>query len=99
MRKLLIGLMFTVIPGLALADESVAGQWQADMGLAVHRDGCDRDGHWFTPRCSGRVVAELACTYTQTKTNDATGRMVFTPVKSREKQEHGPAKVEDDDYT
>jgi hypothetical protein len=44
-------------------------------------------------------VAELAGTYTQTKTNDATGRMVFTPVKSRVQQEHGPAKVEDDDYT
>jgi hypothetical protein len=49
MRKLLIGLMFTVMPGLALADESVAGQWQADMGhgVSIVMD-VIADGHWFS---------------------------------------------------
>ena len=58
------------------------------------------DGHWFSTTVQdGKVVAELAGTYTQTKTNDATGHLVFTPLKAYTKGEHGPAKVEDDDYT
>jgi hypothetical protein len=101
MRKLLLGLVFTVAPGLALADESIAGQWQADMGhnVVIVMD-LIADGHWFSTTVQdGKVVAELAGTYTQTKSNDATGRLVFTPVSSKVKQEHGPATVEEDDYT
>lgn len=101
MRKLLVGLMFAVAPSLALADESIAGQWQADMGhdVSIVMD-VIADGHWFSTTVQdGKVVAELAGTYTQTKTNDATGRLVFTPLNSKVKQEHGPATVEEDDYT
>lgn len=84
-----------------MADESIAGQWQGDMGHGVQivMD-VIADGHWFSTTVQdGKVVAELAGTYTQTKVNDATGKLVFTPLDARTKSEHGAAKVEQDDYT
>jgi Tfp pilus assembly protein PilV len=88
-------------PGLARADEAIAGQWQADMGqgVAIVMD-VIADGNWFSTTVQdGKVVAELAGTYTQAKKNDATGHLVFTPLKAFTKGEHGPAVVEDDEYT
>jgi hypothetical protein len=41
----------------------------------------------------------MAGTYDQTKTTDATGKLVFTPVTSKTSAEHGAAKVEEDEYT
>jgi hypothetical protein len=44
------------------------------------------------------VVAELAGTYEQTPTNDTSGKIVFTPLRSKVTKEHGAAKVEADTY-
>jgi hypothetical protein len=57
------------------------------------------DGHWTSETVqSNKVVAQLAGTYQQTKTNALSGKLVFTPVDSTTSAEHGAAKVEDDAY-
>ena len=86
---------------LAMADESISGQWQADQGhgVIIAMD-ILADGHWFSQTVQDdQVVAEMTRTYDQKKKNDASGRLVFTPVTSKTSAAHGAAKVEHDDYT
>jgi hypothetical protein len=40
----------------------------------------------------------MAGTYEQVPTHDTSGKIVFTPLKSKVTAEHGAAKVEDDTY-
>jgi hypothetical protein len=99
-RRLLFAAVLTLCPTLAMADASIAGQWIADPGKGVEivMD-IIADGHWFSTTVQdGKVVAELAGTYQQSKTNDATGKLVFTPTSSKTTSEHGAAKVEEDEY-
>lgn len=101
MRRLLLAAALTMVPMLAMADESIAGQWQANQGhgVLIVMD-ILVDGHWFSQTVQGnKVVAELTGTYDQTKTNATSGELVFTPVTSKTTAEHGAAKVEDDKYT
>jgi hypothetical protein len=101
MRRLLFAAVLAMGPTLAMADESISGQWQADQGhgVLIVMD-ILVDGHWFSQTVQDdKVVAEMAGTYDQTKTTDATGKLVFTPVTSKTSAEHGAAKVEKDDYT
>jgi hypothetical protein len=100
MRRLLLTAALTLCPMLALADEHVAGQWRADLGhgVLINMDVL-ADGHWFSQTIQNdKVVAELAGTYEQTPTDDKSGKIVFTPLKSKVTAEHGPAKVESDTY-
>ena len=106
MRRLLlvaavaIGSVAAWSPTLALADEAISGQWRADQGhgVLINMDVL-ADGHWFSQTIQGdKVVAELAGTYEQTPKDDASGKIVFTPLKSKVTEEHGAAKVETDNY-
>jgi hypothetical protein len=101
MRRLLFAAVLTMCPMLAMADESISGQWRADQGhgVLIVMD-ILVDGHWFSQTVQGdKVVAEMAGTYDQTKTADTAGKLVFTPVTSKTSTAHGAAKVENDDYT
>jgi hypothetical protein len=100
MRRSIIALTLAFSPALARADESIAGAWQADMGhnVIISMD-ILVDGHWNSQTIqSNKVVAEMWGTYAQSKTNDTSGKVVFTPVKSKTSEEHGAATAEDDAY-
>jgi hypothetical protein len=100
MRRAIIALLFAVSPALAWADESIAGAWQAKMGhgVIISMD-ILVDGHWNSQTIQDdKVVAEMWGTYTQSKTSDAGGKLVFTPVKATTSEEHGAAMAEEDTY-
>jgi hypothetical protein len=100
MRRLLLTAALALYPMLALADEHIAGQWRADLGhrVLINMDVL-ADGHWVSQTIQDdKVVAELAGTYQQAPTDDTSGKIVFTPLKSEVTAEHGAAKVEDDTY-
>jgi hypothetical protein len=101
MRRLLLTAALAIYPMLALADEHIAGQWRADLGhrVLINMDVL-ADGHWVSQTIQDdKVVAELAGTYEQAPKNDTSGKIVFTPLKSKVTAEHGAAKVEEDTYT
>lgn len=101
MRRLFAIFVLILSPTLALADESVAGAWQADLGhnVLITMD-ILADGHWTSETIqSNKVVAQLAGTYEQTKTKALSGQLVFTPLQSTTSSEHGAAKIEQDAYT
>ncbi len=101
MRRLLLASVLAMSPMIAMADESISGQWQADQGhgVIIAMD-ILVDGHWFSQTVQNdKVVAEMAGTYDQKKKTDASGTLVFTPVTSKTSAAHGAAKVEKDDYT
>ena len=101
MRRLLVvtaGLLLA--PMLAWADQSIAGQWQANLGhnVIIAMDVL-ADGHWASQTVQdNKVVAELAGTYEQKPESPTVGTLVFTPVKAKTSAEHGAAKVETDRY-
>jgi hypothetical protein len=101
MRRLLLAAALAMCPMLAMADESISGQWQANEGhgVIIVMD-ILVDGHWASETVQdNRVVAQLAGTYEQTKANATSGKLVFTPITSKTTAEHGVAKVEQDEYT
>src|ERR1700712_2679360 len=100
MRRLLLTAALALYPMLALADEHIAGQWRADLGhgVIINMDVL-ADGHWFSQTIQNdQVVGEFAGTYEQTPTDATSGKVVFTPLKSKVTAEHGAAKVETDTY-
>ena len=101
MRSLLFAAVLVMCPMLAMADQSISGQWQAEPGhdVIIVMD-ILVDGHWFSETVqNNKVVAEMAGTYDQTKTTDTTGKLVFKPITSKTSAEHGAAQVEEDNYT
>jgi hypothetical protein len=100
-RRLLFAAVLTLCPTLAMADASIAGQWQSNPGhgVIIVMD-ILVDGHWSSETVQNKkVVAEMAGTYDQTKTSDTAGKLVFKPITSKTAAEHGAAHVEEDDYT
>jgi hypothetical protein len=100
-RRALLAAIIALTPMLAMADESVSGQWEANLGhnVIVAMDVL-ADGHWTSQTVqSNKVVAEMAGTCEQAKASATTGTLTFTPVKSRTTEEHGAAQVEEDKYT
>jgi len=100
-RALLLAATAGFVPSLAIADESISGQWQAHLpdNVVVAMDVLE-DGSWTSENVqNNRVVAQMAGTYEQKKTNAKRGTLVFTPVKSKVSEEHGAAKVETDKYS
>ena len=92
---------FALAPVSAIADESISGQWLADLGhnVKIEMDVL-ADGYWTSRTIeNNKVVAEMAGTYHQKKANGRSGTLVFTPVKSKVSKEHGAAQVETDRYT
>jgi hypothetical protein len=101
MRGALLAAVLTLAPMMAMADESVSGQWQADLGhnVLIAMDVL-ADGHWSSQTVqNNKVVAELAGTYDQKKANDSSGTIVFKPVTAKTSPQHGQATVETDKYT
>jgi hypothetical protein len=100
-RRALLAAIIALTPMLAMADESISGQWEANLGhnVIVAMDVL-ADGHWTSQTVqSNKVVAEIAGSYEQEKASATTGTLIFTPVKSRTTEEHGAAQVEEDKYT
>lgn len=101
MRRLLFAAVLATCPALAMADQSISGQWQANPGhgVLIVMD-ILVDGHWSSETVqNNKVVAQMAGTYDQTKTSDTTGKLVFKPITSKTTAEHGAATVEEDNYT
>lgn len=101
MRRLLLAAAIASIPTIASADESIAGQWRADLGhnVIIAMDVL-ADGYWTSETVQDRqVVAQLAGTYEQTKQSADAGTIVFTPNKAKTAPEHGNAATETDRYT
>jgi hypothetical protein len=100
-RRALLAAIIALTPMMAMADESISGQWEANLGhnVIVAMDVL-ADGHWTSQTVqSNKVVAEIAGSYEQEKASATTGTLIFTPVKSRTTEEHGAAQVEEDKYT
>ena len=100
LRALLVAL-FVFTPMLAMADESVSGQWQANLGhhVIIAMDVL-ADGYWTSQTVeNNKVIAQMAGSYEQNKASATTGTLVFTPVKAKTTAEHGAAEVEHDKYT
>ena len=96
-RRALLAAVIAFTPILAIADESISGQWEANLGhnVIIAMDML-ADGHWTSQTVqSNKVVAEMAGSYEQKKVSATTGTLVFTPVKSKTTDEHGAAQVED----
>ncbi|HYZ21043.1 MAG TPA: hypothetical protein VE690_02695 [Rhodopila sp.] len=84
--------------GTALADESVAGNWHADMGDGVVINmNVTPDGSWSSETSQNKsVVRQMKGTYTQKKTNDTSGVLVFKPTQAKAKS--GKVVTETDQY-
>lgn len=100
-RALLLAAAAGLMPTLAKADETVSGQWQAHLsGNVIIAMDILEDGHWFSQTVhDDKVVAQMAGTFEQEKTNRTQGTLRFNPVTSKVSDEHGAAKVEIDKYT
>ena len=87
-------------PMLAWADQTIAGQWQANLDHKVFiAMDVLADGHWASQTVQDdKVVAELAGTYEQKKESETAGSLVFTPIKANTSAGHGKAQVETDRY-
>jgi hypothetical protein len=100
-RRALLVAVIALTPMIAMADENIAGQWQAnlDHDVIIAMDVL-ADGYWTSQTVQkDKVVAEMAGSYEQKAASATTGTLVFTPVKSKTTEEHGEAQVEEDKYT
>ena len=101
LRAALLLAAMSLAPALAMADQSISGQWRADEGhkVIIVMDVLV-DGYWTSETVQDdKVVAQLAGTYKQTPKDATSGTIVWTPEKSKTTAEHGAAQVETDDYT
>jgi hypothetical protein len=101
LRDLVVLSSLLASPGVAFADASVAGQWEADLGdnVKIAMDVL-ADGHWSSQTVQGdKVVATMSGTYTQTKRNGTSGTLVFKPAESHVSAQHGKPTVEHDTYS
>jgi hypothetical protein len=100
MRTVLLAGIALLTPGLAFADQSVAGQWKAELGsnVAIVMN-VTADGKWESETSqNGSVVAKMTGTYRQTKRSQTSGNLVFTPTQEQTGQQHGAPTVEYDAY-
>jgi hypothetical protein len=74
-----LGIAFA--PVLAKADESIAGQWEADLGQGrLISMAILADGYWFSESVeNGSKVGQMAGSYKQKKVNSTSGTLIFTP--------------------
>lgn len=100
-RALLLSATAALMPALAMADESISGQWQAHLpGNVIISMDVLADGYWTSETVqNNKVVAQMAGSYEQKKVGHKSGTLVFTPVKSKVSAEHGGSQVETDKYS
>jgi hypothetical protein len=99
LRAFVFATLFVItIAGPALADESVAGNWRANMGQGVAIGmNVTPDGNWSSETYQhGKVVRQMRGTYEQKRNNDRSGVLVFTPTEAS--SQGGKAQVETDRY-
>ena len=99
MRSLVVAAALTLgLCGAALADDSVAGTWHADMGNGVVINmNVSPDGSWSSETSqNNNVVRQMKGTYTQKKSSDTAGVLVFTPTQAKAKS--GKVTTETDKY-
>lgn len=99
MRSLVVAAVLSLgLAGAALADESVAGNWHADMGNGVVINmTVGPNGSWSSETSQNdTVVRQMKGTYTQKKSSDTSGVLVFTPTQAHAKS--GKVTVETDQY-
>ncbi len=86
-----------IVPA-ALADESVAGSWHANLGSGVTINmNVTPNGGWDSQTYQkARVVREMKGTYKQEVSKDGTGTLVFTPTQASVKS--GTVHKETDKY-
>lgn len=99
MRAFFLAAFLSVAFGAAaFADESVAGNWLADLGGGVTITmNVSADGSWSSEtRQKKQVVRQMKGTYTQTPEKDGAGTLVFTPTQA--KVAKGKVQVETDKY-
>jgi len=96
-------LVIGLTPIIARADDSIAGQWDADLGKGMLISMTIlADGYWLSENVqNGQKVGQMAGSYEQKKVNDTTGTLIFTPdaAKTHVSAAHGAARVETDTYT
>jgi hypothetical protein len=100
-RRALLATIIALAPILSAADETISGQWEANLGHNVIV-GMDvlADGPWTSQTVeNNKVLAEMAGSCEQKRASATTGTLVFTPVKSKTTEEHGAAQIEEDKYT
>jgi hypothetical protein len=99
LRALFLAAVFsTAIGAVALADESVSGDWRADVGSGVVINmNVKADGGWSSETLqSNKVVRQMKGTYKQTPSADNAGTLVFTPTQA--KVQRGKVQTEVDKY-
>jgi hypothetical protein len=97
MRVVALAAAVMLLPAIAFADETVAGNWRANLGQGVRIDmQVSPDGKWQSETWQhGRKVREMTGTYTQTPPSGGhPGRLVFTPTSASS----GAEEVEKDTY-
>lgn len=91
-------LLVTATTGAAMADETVAGTWKAEMGqgITINMDVAP-DGGWSSETVQHKdVVRRMKGTYTQTTSTDHSGVLVFTPTQAE--TDKGKVQKETDKY-
>jgi len=101
MRALILAAAFSLATAtVALADESVAGHWKADVGDNVTMDmNITPTGKWDSQTHQGnQTVRRMTGTYTQKQpSGDKPGELVFKPTRASGGNRR--AAVERDSYT
>ena len=99
MRAIFFAALVSIaVPATAFADESVSGDWRANLGSGVVINmSVTPDGGWSSETLRrNQVVRQMQGTYTQTPAKDGTGTLVFTPTQAEVKS--GPVEIETDRY-
>lgn len=99
MRALLFATLVSIaISPAAFADESVAGNWHANLGSGVTINmNVTPDGGWDSQTYQkSQVVRQMKGTYKQTPSDNGTGTLVFIPTQANVKS--GTVQTETDKY-
>jgi hypothetical protein len=99
LRALIIAAAFSVaICAAALADETVSGDWHANLGgdVAINMNVAP-DGGWSSETLhKSQIVRKMSGTYKQMTSGNGTGTLVFTPTQATAKS--GKVETETDKY-
>ncbi len=99
MRAFVTAALFAVTLGTAAsADETVAGNWNADLGSGITiKMNVSADGSWSSETLQqDKIVRQMKGTYKQMPSKDGAGTLVFMPTQAMVSK--GKVKVETDTY-
>lgn len=93
----LVGFLLSA-PSIVLADQTIAGDWKADLGSNVEINmKMSADGQWSSVTLQdNKTIAKMDGTYEQTAETSTKGKLVFTPTSGS--KENGTPEVEHDAY-